>query len=106
MFAGEGLELFDIVLRMDGLEDFEAESAKAIEMTLGDVVAKVRPLSRILASKRAAARPKDRLVVLVPEEVVHCKRHDRRIGVLFPTDPRAAARVRVDSRHVLKTSRS
>ena len=45
MLAGEGLELFD-------------------------VETKVLPLTRILASKRAADRPKDRLVVPVLEEVV------------------------------------
>lgn len=70
MLAGEGLELFDIVLRMDGLQSFDEECAAAVELTMGDVVAKVLPLSRILASKRATGRPKDRLVVPVLEEVV------------------------------------
>lgn len=70
MLAGEGLELFDVVLRMDGLLGFDEEWAEAVELTIGDVVAKVLPLSRILASKRAAAHPKDRLVVPVLEEVV------------------------------------
>lgn len=70
MLAGEGLELFDIVLRMDGLRGFDEEWAEAVELTIGDVVAKILPLSRILVSKRAAARPKDRLVVPVLEEVV------------------------------------
>ncbi|OFW44227.1 MAG: hypothetical protein A3J29_23535 [Acidobacteria bacterium RIFCSPLOWO2_12_FULL_67_14b] len=70
MLAGEGLELFDIVLRMQGLESFDEEWANAIELTVGDVVTRVLPLTRILASKRAADRPKDRLVVPVLEEVV------------------------------------
>jgi hypothetical protein len=70
MLAGEGLELFDIVLRMDGLRSFDEECAAAVELTIGDVVTKVLPLPRILASKRAAARPKDRLVVPVLEEMV------------------------------------
>ena len=70
MLAGDGLELFDIVLRMDGLRSFDEERAAAVELALGDVVAKVLPLPRIVASKRAAARPKDRLVVPVLEEIV------------------------------------
>lgn len=70
MFAGEGLELFDIVLRMDGLGSFDDEWAHALELTVGDVVTRILPLPRTLASKRAADRPKDRLVVPVLEEVV------------------------------------
>ena len=70
MFAGEGLELFDIVLRMDGLNGFDDEWAHALELTVGDVTAKVLPLARILVSKRTAARPKDRLVLPVLEEVL------------------------------------
>jgi hypothetical protein len=70
MFAGEGLELFDIVLRMDGLDAFAAEWAGALPVTIGDVTARVLPLARIVVSKRAAARPKDRLVLPVLEDVL------------------------------------
>jgi hypothetical protein len=70
MFAGEGLELFDIVLRMDGLAGFAAEWANAMVMAVGDVTARVLPLSRVLVSKRAASRPKDRLVIPVLEDVL------------------------------------
>jgi len=70
MLAGEGLELFDVVLRMSGLNSFDEEWAGAITVTVGDVDTKVLPLARVLASKRAADRPKDRLVVPVLEEVV------------------------------------
>jgi hypothetical protein len=70
MFAGEGLELFDIVIRMDGLEGFEAEWSRSLELTLGDVMVRVLPLARIIASKLAAARDKDRLVVPVLEQVL------------------------------------
>lgn len=70
MLAGEGLELFDLVLSMSGLEPFETEWGGAIELIIGDVPAKVLPLARILASKRAANRAKDRLVIPVLEEVV------------------------------------
>lgn len=70
MLAGEGLELFDVVLSMSGLNSFDEEWAGAITVTVGDVDTRVLPLARVLASKRAADRPKDRLVVPVLEEVV------------------------------------
>jgi len=70
MLAGEGLELFDVVLSMSGLRSFDEEWADAVELTVGDVVTRVLPLTRILASKRAADRPKDRMVVPVLEDVV------------------------------------
>lgn len=70
MLAGEGLELFDVVLGTSGLESFDEEWNGAIELTVGDVVTRVLPLTRILASKRAANRPKDRLVIPVLESVV------------------------------------
>ena len=70
MFAGEGLELFDIVMRIDGLAGFATEWANAMEMAVGDVTVRVLPLSRVLVSKRAASRPKDRLVIPVLEDVL------------------------------------
>lgn len=60
----------ELRLRMDGLQSFDEERAAAVELAIGDVVARVLPLPRIVASKRAAARPKDRLVVPVLEEIV------------------------------------
>ncbi len=70
MFAGEGLELFDVELRMDGLDGFDVEFGRSLELTLDDVAVRVLPLSRIIASKRAAAREKDRLVIPVLEQVL------------------------------------
>lgn len=70
MFAGEGLELFDIVQHMDGLAGFTTEWANAMDVAMADVTVRVLPLSRILVSKRAASRPKDRLVIPVLEDVL------------------------------------
>jgi hypothetical protein len=67
MFAGEGVNLFDIVLRMDGLQSFDEEVRRAIEVPLGKVKLKLLPIDRIIASKRAANRPKDRLSLPVLE---------------------------------------
>ena len=70
MFAGGGVELFDIVLTMHGLGTFAEEVRQCIEVTLGRQKLKVLRLERILASKRAANRAKDRLVIPVLEDAL------------------------------------
>lgn len=70
MFAGAYLELFDIVLRMDGLGGFDEELRQAIDIMLGDCEVKVLPLSRVLVRKKAANRPKGRLVIAVLEDAL------------------------------------
>ena len=70
MFAGGGIELFDIVLTMHGLGTFAEEVRKCVEVSLGRQKLKVQPLDRILASKRAANRVKDRLVIPVLEDAL------------------------------------
>ena len=60
MFGGEHVQLFDIVLHMDGLKSFAIEVRGAVEVPLGGVTIKVLPLSRIIASKKAAGREKDK----------------------------------------------
>ena len=68
MFAGAGTELFDIVLRMDGLGKFRDELRHCVEVRLGAYRLKVLALERILASKRAANRSKDKLTIPVLED--------------------------------------
>jgi hypothetical protein len=63
MLAGAGAELFDIVIRMDGLGAFSDEINNCIEIPLGRHKLKVLALDRILASKIAANRPKDKLTI-------------------------------------------
>jgi hypothetical protein len=70
MFAGGGVELFDIVLRMDGLGKFAEELPHSIEVPLGRQKLRVLAVDRILKSKRAANRPKDRLVIPVLEDAL------------------------------------
>jgi hypothetical protein len=65
MLAGTGAELFDIVLRMDGLGTFADEIKNCVEIPLGRQKLKVLSLERILASKIAANRPKDKLTIPV-----------------------------------------
>jgi hypothetical protein len=65
MLAGAGAELFDIVIRMDGLGTFTEEIKNCVEVQLGRHKLKVLALDRILASKLAANRPKDKLTIPV-----------------------------------------
>ncbi len=65
MLAGEGAELFDIVIRMDGLGSFMSELQHCVDVPLGRHNLKVLSLERILVSKLAANRAKDRLTIPV-----------------------------------------
>ena len=68
MFAGGNVELFDIMIDMHGLGTFPEELRNCIEVSLGRQKLKVLRVDRILASNRAANRPKDRLVIPVLED--------------------------------------
>ena len=70
MFVGGGVELFDIVLTLHGLDTFAEEFARCIDVRLGRQKLKVLSLERILASKLAANRAKDRLVIPVLEDAI------------------------------------
>ena len=65
MLAGPGAELFDIVLRMDGLGSFADELKHCVDISVGRQKLKVLSLERILVSKLAANRAKDRLTIPV-----------------------------------------
>ena len=65
MLAGAGSELFDIVLRMDGVGTFTEEFNRCVVIPLGRQKLKVLSLERVLASKIAANRPKDKLTIPV-----------------------------------------
>ncbi len=70
MLAGAGSEPFDVVLRMDGLDTFAEEWKRALGVKLGTLRLRVLALERILASKRAAGRPKDERVIPVLENAL------------------------------------
>ena len=65
MLGGAGSEPFDVVICMDGLGKFADEWNHALEIKVGKLRLKVLPLERILASKQATNRPKDRRVIPV-----------------------------------------
>ena len=63
MLAGEGLDRLDVVTRCQGLKSFAAEYAKAVDLPIADFSIKILPIERVIASKRAAGRPKDKAVL-------------------------------------------
>jgi len=63
LFAGKHVELFDIVLTMHGLKKFEEEKKNTIEVPLNKVSVKVLKLERIIKSKQALGRDKDKRVL-------------------------------------------
>lgn len=65
MLGGPGSDPFDVVIRMDGLGEFAEELKHARDIRVGQQRLKVLSLERILASKTAANRPKDKLVIPV-----------------------------------------
>jgi hypothetical protein len=67
---------FDVVLHMSGLESFEQEYGRSVPITVEGVPVRLLPLDRILTSKRAADRPKDRAVLPALEEALAAAARD------------------------------
>lgn len=59
-FGGPGLDRIDLVLGVSGLQPFDVEYAGAHVHDVDGLKIHVLPIERVLASKRAANRPKDR----------------------------------------------
>jgi hypothetical protein len=74
LFAGGGADLFDVVTHMDGLGAFKTEVKRAIRVRLGRIEVPVLPLERIIASKRASGRPKDKAVLPALEDALRVLR--------------------------------
>lgn len=64
-FAGGAVELFDMVLTMQGLGTFDEEIKNSILVDLGNLPVRILALDRIIESKKAAGRPKDVLTLPV-----------------------------------------
>ena len=65
MFAGDAVNLFDIVEHMHGLDEFGKEKEHVLQITLGRTKVMVLALERIIKSKKATGRQKDKLVLPV-----------------------------------------
>ena len=65
MFEGESVNLFDVVVHMHGLAEFDEEKRRSIKIPLGRVKVAVLALEQIVRSKKATGRAKDKLVLPV-----------------------------------------
>lgn len=63
MLEGKELERFDVVNRCDGLDIFDVEYTDAVDSEIEGIPVKLLPLHRIIVSKKAADRPKDRVTL-------------------------------------------
>lgn len=73
-FGGQGLERLDVVPTAHGLDAFDAEYAGAIPRDIEGVSLRVLPLERVIASKRATNRPKDRAALPALEATLLARR--------------------------------
>jgi hypothetical protein len=64
-FAGDAVELFNIVLTMHGLGTFDEERKHSIPVDLGTLPVRILALDRIIKSKETVGRPKDVLTLPV-----------------------------------------
>jgi hypothetical protein len=78
MLGGESVALFDIVVTMHGLGRFDREVENTIELEIGRTKVKVLSLERIIVSKKATNREKDRLVLPVLEDAAAVLRDRKR----------------------------
>jgi hypothetical protein len=78
LFSGPGLDDVDVVIHCDGLEDFATEYAASIEIAVApNVTLRVLPIERVLASKRAAGRLKDKAVIPALEAAIAAIKESR-----------------------------
>ena len=78
LLVGDAVKLFDIVLHMHGLKSFEEELKEALRVAIGPATVSVLSLERIIVSKRATGRPKDKAILPALEaaaEVVRSRRN-------------------------------
>lgn len=76
-FGGPGLERLDVELTAHGLESFEQEYAGALERLVDGVRLRILPLERVIASRRATNRPKDRAALPSLEATVTARNEPR-----------------------------
>lgn len=70
LLAGGDAGLFDVVVSMNGLGSFAHEARRAVRVRVGAVEVRVLPLERIIASKKATDRPKDRAILPALEDAL------------------------------------
>jgi hypothetical protein len=93
LLAGGDAGLFDVVVNMHGLGSFAQEKRRALRIPVGNVEVRVLPLARVIASKKATDRPKDRAILPALEDALRVLRsRKRRVRRSPPASSRRARR--------------
>jgi hypothetical protein len=87
LIAGGDAALFDIVVHMHGLRSFAQEARRALRVHVGEVEVRVLPLDRVIASKRATDRPKDRAILPALEDALRVRGHRKHPKPRRPSRP-------------------
>jgi hypothetical protein len=74
MFVGDAVNLFDIVVHMHGLGEFDEEKKQAVRIPLGKLKLRVLSLAQIIKSKKALGRRKDLMVLAVLADALKTRR--------------------------------
>ena len=72
-FGGDGLSRIDVVLTAHGLRRFADEYDASVEREIEGVRVRVLPLERVIASKRATGRAKDRASIPALEATLRAR---------------------------------
>jgi hypothetical protein len=74
MIGGPGFERLDLVVNASGLDPFDVEYARAREHEVDGIRVTVLPLERVIVSKRAAGRLKDKAQLPLLEAALAARR--------------------------------
>ena len=77
LFAGDAVKLVDIVMHLPGLGPFKQGKKYALDVPLHKTKVAVLGLERIIKSKKATGRPKDKLAVPVLQDALIAIRESR-----------------------------
>ncbi len=69
--------VINFLFRVDGIRSFDAEYKNAVNALIENQPVKVLPLERILKSKKAILRAKDKLHILLIERFLKCQKKQR-----------------------------
>ena len=75
-FGGAGLSRIDVVLTAHGLDPFDVEYDRAVEREIDGIPVRLLPLQRIIASKRAPGRVKDKAQLPALEATLLARRDE------------------------------
>jgi hypothetical protein len=92
LLAGGDAGLFDVVVSMDGRGSFAQEARRALRIPVGAFEVRVLPLARIIASKKATDRPKDRAILPALEDALRVLQSRKRPVRRSPPRSRHRAR--------------